>query len=74
MPAIGPNLYDVDELFRVAETQALSSGWMEQDGMLVLTAGFPFGVAGSTNFLHVMDMGARSGEDAVKERPDRSST
>ena len=70
-PAIGPNLYDVDELFRVAETQALSSGWLEQDGKLVLTAGFPFGVQGSTNFLHVMDMAARNPPPvgALREAP-----
>ena len=72
-PAFGPNLYDVDELFRVAETQALSSGWLEQDGKLVLTAGFPFGVAGSTNFLHVIDMDTKAGGDVVKDGPPRSS-
>ena len=73
-PAVGPNLFDVDELFRVAETQALSSGWLEEDGKLVLTAGFPFGVAGSTNFLHVMDMATKSGGDAPKDGTPRSST
>ncbi len=66
-PAIGPNLYDVDELFKVAESQALSSGWLARDGKLVLTAGFPFGVAGSTNFLHVMDMAEKS--DATGPSP-----
>ncbi len=55
-PEIGPHLADVEELFRAAESQAVSSGWLSGEGKLVITAGFPFGVAGSTNFLHVMDV------------------
>ena len=55
-PVVGPNLEDVDELFRVAESHAISSGAISGDGKLVITAGIPFGVPGSTNFLHVMDV------------------
>jgi pyruvate kinase len=73
-PAIGPGLQNVDEILIEAETQAVSSGWLARDGKLVLTAGFPFGVAGSTNFLHVMDLATRSAGQSVKERPAGSST
>ena len=59
-PAIGPGLQNVGEILAEAETQAVSSGWLAPDGKLVLTAGFPFGVAGSTNFLHVMDLATRN--------------
>ena len=55
-PIIADKLYHVDELFRVAEDHAVSSGAFSGDGKLVITAGIPFGVPGSTNFLHVMDV------------------
>ena len=55
-PVIGPNLRDVEELFAVSESHAVFSGRLEGGGKLVITAGIPFGVAGSTNFLHVMDI------------------
>ena len=63
-PVIGPNLADVDELFRVAESHAISSGSVVDDGKLVITAGIPFGVPGSTNFLHVMDVPNRQADQS----------
>ncbi len=65
-PAIAHSLNDVGELLREAEHQAVSSGAMTKGGKLVLTAGFPFGVAGSTNFLHVMEI--PSGRRGARDR------
>ena len=56
-PVIAPDIRTVGELLDVARRYAISSDLVPEDGgKLVLTAGFPFGESGSTNFLHVMDV------------------
>ena len=58
-PAIAPVLDHVDDMFEFAKDYAVSSGEFSGDGKLVITAGIPFGVQGSTNFLHVMEVFTR---------------
>ncbi len=55
-PIIGPTLHNLENLFGVAEDYATSSGSISGAGKMVITAGVPFGVSGSTNLLHVMDV------------------
>ena len=55
-PDIAPVLDHVDDMFEFAKDYAISSGAFSGDGKLVITAGIPFGVPGSTNFLHVMEV------------------
>ena len=56
-PVIAETLDNVEDLFEVAENRAEASGILDEngEGRLVLTAGIPFGLPGSTNFLHVME-------------------
>ena len=45
---------NLENLFDEAEEQAVSSESLADGDKLVLTAGTPLGVPGSTNFLYVM--------------------
>ncbi len=53
---ISSTLTNIENLFDEAETQAVSHISLVNGDKLVLTAGIPFGVPGSTNFLYVMDV------------------
>ena len=56
-PVIGPDLTGVAQLLNVSESHAVASDLVPEDGgKVVITAGFPFGVVGSTNFLYIMDI------------------
>ena len=59
-PVIGPDLTGVAQLLDVSESHAVTSDLVPEDGgKVVITAGFPFGVVGSTNFLYIMDIPPR---------------
>ena len=51
-----PPLTNLENLFDEAEEQAVSSESLADGDKLVLTAGTPLGVPGSTNFLYVMNV------------------
>ena len=56
-PVKGPDLTTVSHLLNVSEGHAVSSDLVPDDGgKVVITAGFPFGTVGSTNFLYIMDI------------------
>ena len=56
-PVKGPDLTTVSHLLNVSEAHAVSSKLVPDDGgKVVITAGFPFGTVGSTNFLYIMDI------------------
>ena len=56
-PVKGPDLTNVAHLIDVSEDHAISSNLVPDDGgKVVITAGFPFGTVGSTNFLYIMDI------------------
>lgn len=55
-PIIGPTLTNLENLFDEAEDQAVSHVSLSNKDKLVLTAGTPLGVPGSTNFLYVMNI------------------
>ena len=55
-PVISPALTNLENLFGQAEAQAVSHVSLTDGDKLVLTAGIPFGVPGSTNFLYVMNV------------------
>lgn len=61
-PVIGPTLTNLENLFEEAEERAVSHGALTNGDKLVLTAGTPLGVPGSTNFLYVMDVSADKGK------------
>lgn len=44
-----------DELFSDAVTEAKKAGYVKDGDIVVLTAGIPLGVAGSTNLIHVIE-------------------
>ena len=56
---VGPTLTTLENLFDEAEAQTISRTAPAAGDKLVLTAGIPFGVPGSTNFLYVMDVNER---------------
>ncbi len=64
-PVIGPTLTNLENLFDKAEESAILSGGLSDDDKLVLTAGTPLGVPGSTNFLYVMDVSNNKGKPSV---------
>ena len=60
-PVIGPDLTAVSQLLDVSESHAVSLNLVpEGGGKVVITAGFPFGTVGSTNFLYIMDIPPRA--------------
>jgi pyruvate kinase len=60
-PVKGPDLTTVSHLLNVSEDHAVSSDLVPDDGgKVVITAGFPFGTVGSTNFLYIMDIPPRA--------------
>ena len=55
-PVIGPTLTNLESLFAEAEQGAISHESLINGDKLVLTAGTPLGVPGTTNFLYVMNV------------------
>ena len=45
-----------DELFSVAVEEAKRAGYVKQGDRVVITAGVPLGVAGTTNMIHVVEV------------------
>ncbi len=56
-PLIIPNLHSTDELINETIAQAIRAGLVRQGDLVVLTAGVPAGVTGSTNLLKVHTVG-----------------
>ncbi len=64
-PIIGSTLTNLESLFDAAEERAVSDGSLSNGDKLVLTAGTPLGVPGSTNFLYVMNVSDDKGKPSV---------
>jgi pyruvate kinase len=54
LPVFVERFTDTDQLFTIAQSIALERGLLEPDGKLVVTAGVPPGIAGTTNLLRVL--------------------
>jgi pyruvate kinase len=52
---------DVDEMTAYACETAVKEGFAKQGDIVVITAGTPFGVSGSTNMLKIMPVSSRGG-------------
>lgn len=67
-PVQGPDLTAVAHLLDVSEGHAIDSGLVPDDGgIVVITAGFPFGAVGSTNFLYIMDIPPRAARQEASQ-------
>ena len=67
-PVKGPDLTTVAHLLDVSEGHAISSELVPEDGgKVVITAGFPFGTVGSTNFLYIMDIPPRAARQEASQ-------
>jgi len=51
--SVFPDVKDVDEMVAVASDAALTEGFASEGEEIVIVAGMPFGMLGSTNMLHV---------------------
>lgn len=51
--SVVPDVKDVDEMVAVASTAALTEGFATEGEEIVIVAGMPFGIHGSTNMVHV---------------------
>lgn len=56
-PLLCPPTDTTDEMFTVAADTALNAGYIEEGDLVVITAGVPVGVAGTTNLLRVFTVG-----------------
>jgi pyruvate kinase len=56
----------VDKMFREAEKIALTSGMVKKGDLIVITAGIPLGIPGSTNLIKVQQVGEEGGSDALR--------
>lgn len=54
--------YSTDELFKQAVKKAIDTGMVKKDDLVVLTAGVPAGVSGTTNIMKVEVVGDESNE------------
>ncbi len=45
-----------DELFSAAVEEAMKAGYVKQGDRVVITAGVPLGIAGTTNMIHVVEV------------------
>lgn len=64
--SVVPDVHDVDEMVAVASESALNGGFAEEGEEIVVVAGMPFGMRGSTNLLHV----ARVTKSSVRTAAD----
>ncbi|KIX13196.1 pyruvate kinase [Dethiosulfatarculus sandiegensis] len=56
VPVLSPNYDNTDQMFEQAKKDALNWGLAKGGDRLVITAGVPVGVPGTTNLVKVMDM------------------
>ncbi|MDO5725732.1 MAG: pyruvate kinase [Tissierellia bacterium] len=56
-PVMSETFTDTDELFDGAVMEAKAQGYVEDGDLVVITAGVPLGLAGSTNMLKVQTLG-----------------
>ncbi|MGI6097479.1 MAG: pyruvate kinase [Dethiobacteria bacterium] len=56
-PLLCPPTENTDEMFNAASEAALKAGLIEEGDLVVITAGVPVGVAGTTNLLRVFTVG-----------------
>jgi len=56
-PIISPPIYDTDEMFAIAVKSSLEGGYISMGDLVVITAGLPVGVSGTTNLLRVETVG-----------------
>jgi pyruvate kinase len=50
-PLLAPDLTDTDHMLQVVKEQALKAGWLKAGDRVVITAGTPIGVRGTTNLI-----------------------
>jgi pyruvate kinase len=50
-PLLAPDLTDTDHMLQVVKEQALKAGWLKAGERVVITAGTPIGVRGTTNLI-----------------------
>ncbi len=50
-PLLAPDLTDTDHMLQVVKEQALKAGWLKAGERVVITAGTPIGVWGTTNLI-----------------------
>lgn len=56
-PTVSPPVYNTDEMFKLVVETALNAGLINMGDLVVITAGLPVGVSGTTNFLRVETVG-----------------
>jgi pyruvate kinase len=56
-PLLAPPVSTTDEMFGVTVEACLNTGYVKKGEMIVITAGIPVGVAGTTNLLRVHTLG-----------------
>lgn len=56
IPALIPTYRDTDEMFAMARTWMLGKGLAAEGDRLIITAGLPVGMPGTTNLLRVLEM------------------
>lgn len=61
MPVSVPVIETVEEFFSVGEQEARKIGLVESGSLVVLVAGLPIGLHGSTNLLRVLTIGGEAG-------------
>ena len=52
-PLQSPEIKDTDDMIRKAKRTALKTGLVKRGDKIVITAGIPFGIAGTTNLIKV---------------------
>jgi pyruvate kinase len=56
-PVPSPGVNSFDEMVRMAELKLLAGGWSHIGDSVLVVAGSPFGVAGSTNLIKLHRVG-----------------
>ncbi len=56
IPVLIPPVDNTDQLFQLVETQLKNMGAVQSGDRVAVTMGLPFGQAGTTNLLHVMEI------------------
>jgi len=79
-PVLGPRVDDTDEMIKTAITSSLDQGLIKNGDLVVITAGVPVGVPGTTNLIKVhivgdvLARGTGIGKDSVTGRVVTSKT
>jgi pyruvate kinase len=50
-PLLAPHIQDTDHMLQVVEQEALKAGWLQSGERVVITAGTPLGLPGTTNLI-----------------------